>query len=80
MADLIGERLALTIVMETATIAFIWITSFIIGVYAATHQYKPRRLCRLVHRLRRPVGAQLPAGAGAALCRQGLFRPCRSAA
>lgn len=40
VADLIGERLALTIVMETATIAFIWIASFIIGVYAATHQYK----------------------------------------
>ena len=40
VADLIGERLALTIVMETATIAFIWIVSFIIGVYAATHQYK----------------------------------------
>src|SRR5262249_35255831 len=38
--DLIGERLALTIIMETATIAFIWIVSFIIGVYAATHQYK----------------------------------------
>ena len=38
--DLIGERLALTIVMETCTIAFIWIVSFIIGVYAATHQYK----------------------------------------
>src|SRR5215813_3579155 len=38
--DLIGERLALTIVMEASTIAFIWIVSFIIGVYAATHQYQ----------------------------------------
>ncbi len=38
--DLIGERLALTIVMESATIVFIWVVSFIIGVYAATHQYK----------------------------------------
>lgn len=38
--DLIGERLALTIVMETATIVFIWVVSFVIGVYAATHQYK----------------------------------------
>ena len=38
--DLIGERLALTIVMEASTIAFIWIVSFVIGVYAATHQYK----------------------------------------
>src|SRR5260370_19378242 len=40
VSDLIGERLALTIVMETSTIAFIWIVSFAIGVYAATHQYK----------------------------------------
>jgi peptide/nickel transport system permease protein len=40
VADLIGERMALTLVMESATIAFIWIVSFVIGVYAATHQYK----------------------------------------
>ncbi|UYN94859.1 MAG: ABC transporter permease [Enhydrobacter sp.] len=40
VSDLIGERLLLTIVMETSTIAFIWIVSFVIGVYAATHQYK----------------------------------------
>ena len=33
------------------------------------------RLRRLLHRLRRPVDPELPAGAGAALCRQGLFRP-----
>jgi peptide/nickel transport system permease protein len=38
--DLIGERLALTIVMEASTIVFIWVVSFVIGVYAATHQYK----------------------------------------
>ncbi len=38
--DLIGERIALTMIMEAATIAFIWIVSFVIGVYAATHQYK----------------------------------------
>jgi peptide/nickel transport system permease protein len=40
VADLIGERLVLTMVMETSTIIFIWVVSFIIGVYAATHQYK----------------------------------------
>jgi peptide/nickel transport system permease protein len=28
-------------VMEISTIIFIWVVSFIIGVYAATHQYKP---------------------------------------
>jgi len=38
--DLIGERIVLTLIMETCTIAFIWIVSFIIGVYAATHQYQ----------------------------------------
>ena len=40
VADLIGERMALTLLMESCTIAFIWIVSFVIGVYAATHQYK----------------------------------------
>jgi peptide/nickel transport system permease protein len=40
VADLIGERIVLTLVMESSTIAFIWIVSFVIGVYAATHQYK----------------------------------------
>jgi peptide/nickel transport system permease protein len=40
VSELIGERLALTMLMETSTIAFIWIVSFVIGVYAATHQYK----------------------------------------
>jgi peptide/nickel transport system permease protein len=32
--------MALTLIMESATIAFIWIVSFVIGVYAATHQYR----------------------------------------
>jgi peptide/nickel transport system permease protein len=40
VADLIGERMALTLIMESSTIAFIWIVSFVIGVYAATHQYR----------------------------------------
>ena len=40
VADLISERMMLTIIMETSTIAFIWIVSFVIGVYAATHQYQ----------------------------------------
>jgi peptide/nickel transport system permease protein len=38
--DLMGERLVLTIIMESCTILFIWTVSFVIGVYAATHQYK----------------------------------------
>ncbi len=40
VADLISERMVLTIIMETCTIVFIWVVSFVIGVYAATHQYK----------------------------------------
>ncbi|MDP2376872.1 ABC transporter permease [Reyranella sp.] len=40
VSELIGERMALTLIMETTTIAFIWIVSFVIGVYAATHQYR----------------------------------------
>src|SRR3954469_2619207 len=40
VSSLIGERMALTLIMESCTIAFIWIVSFVIGVYAATHQYK----------------------------------------
>lgn len=40
VSELIGERMALTLIMESATIAFIWIVSFVIGVYAATHQYR----------------------------------------
>jgi peptide/nickel transport system permease protein len=41
VSQLIGERIALTMVMEISTIIFIWVVSFIIGVYAATHQYRP---------------------------------------
>ncbi len=41
VSQLIGERLALTMVMEATTIIFIWTVSFVIGVYAATHQYRP---------------------------------------
>ena len=40
VSELIGERMALTLIMESSTIAFIWIVSFVIGVYAATHQYR----------------------------------------
>ena len=40
VSELIGERMALTLIMESCTIIFIWTVSFIIGVYAATHQYR----------------------------------------
>jgi peptide/nickel transport system permease protein len=41
VVQLIGDRIALTMIMEISTIIFIWVVSFIIGVYAATHQYRP---------------------------------------
>lgn len=41
VSQLIGERVVLTMIMESATIVFIWVVSFVIGVYAATHQYRP---------------------------------------
>ncbi len=41
VTDVIGERIALTMLLESCTIIFIWVVSFVIGVYAATHQYKP---------------------------------------
>jgi peptide/nickel transport system permease protein len=41
VSQLIGERMVLTIIMESCTIIFIWVVSFVIGVYAATHQYRP---------------------------------------
>ena len=39
VADIIWERLAWTVVLSLGSIVFIWIVSFPIGVYSATHQY-----------------------------------------
>ncbi len=39
VADLIGDRLILTLILNAATIAFIYVVAFPIGVYSATHQY-----------------------------------------
>lgn len=39
VADLIWERLALTVVISGVTMLFTWIVSFPIGVYSATHKY-----------------------------------------
>ena len=39
VADVIGDRLFLTMVLNFFTVAFIYIVSFPIGVYSATHQY-----------------------------------------
>ncbi len=39
VADVIGDRLFLTMVMNFVTVLFIYVVSFPIGVYSATHQY-----------------------------------------
>lgn len=39
VAELIGERLLLTMVISTATLLFTWLVSLPIGIYSATHQY-----------------------------------------
>ena len=39
VAELIGERLLLTVVISLFTLLFTWVVSIPIGVYSATHQY-----------------------------------------
>ncbi len=39
VAKVVGDRLVLSVVVSVATIVFIWVASFPIGVYSATRQY-----------------------------------------
>ena len=39
VADVVGDRLFLTILVSFVTIIFTWIIAFPIGIYSATHQY-----------------------------------------
>ena len=39
VADVIGDRMFLTMILNVLTVAFVYIVSFPIGVYSATHQY-----------------------------------------
>ena len=39
VAQMVGDRLLLTMVLSISTILFIWIVSFPIAIYSATHQY-----------------------------------------
>jgi peptide/nickel transport system permease protein len=39
VAELVGERLLLTMVISTLTLIFTWIVALPIGIYSATHQY-----------------------------------------
>ena len=37
--DVVGDRVALTMMMSFVTIVFTWLVAFPIGIYSATHQY-----------------------------------------
>jgi peptide/nickel transport system permease protein len=39
VAQMVGDRLLLTMVLSLCTILFIWVVSFPIAIYSATHQY-----------------------------------------
>ncbi|HZT17788.1 MAG TPA: ABC transporter permease [Dongiaceae bacterium] len=39
VSQLVGDKLLLTMVVSIATIVFIWVVSFPIAIYSATHQY-----------------------------------------
>ncbi len=39
VADVVGDRMFLTVIVSLVTIVFTWIVAFPIGVYSATHQY-----------------------------------------
>lgn len=39
VADVVGDRLFLTILISIVTILFTWVIAFPIGIYSATHQY-----------------------------------------
>ncbi|QCO15096.1 ABC transporter permease [Azospirillum brasilense] len=39
VSDVVGDRLSLTAIVSFATILFIWVVSFPIGIYSATRQY-----------------------------------------
>ncbi|MDY0871753.1 ABC transporter permease [Dongia rigui] len=39
VSEVVGDRLMLTVVVSLASILFVWIVSFPIAVYSATHQY-----------------------------------------
>ena len=39
VADVVGDRLALTMLISIVTVLFTWAVAFPIGIYSATHQY-----------------------------------------
>ena len=41
VADLVGQRLAMTVVLTLATLLLTWFIAIPIGVYSAVNQYSP---------------------------------------
>lgn len=39
VSEVVGDRLMLTVIVSAATILFVWLVSFPIGIYSATRQY-----------------------------------------
>ncbi len=39
VSEVVGDRLLLTLLLNFTTVIFIWVVSFPIGIYSATHQY-----------------------------------------
>lgn len=39
VADVVGDRMPMTILLNVATVVFVYLVSFPIGIYSATHQY-----------------------------------------
>lgn len=39
VADVVGDRMPMTILLNVATVIFVYLVSFPIGIYSATHQY-----------------------------------------
>ena len=72
--EVIGDRLALTIVLSFAAVVFTWVLALPIGIYSAVRQYSIGDYIFTIHRLHRPGGAELPAGADPDVLRLSLLR------
>ena len=80
IAEVIGDRLANTLILAVGTILFTWILAIPIGIYSAVHHNTPQDYAVTFLRLSGAGGAQLPARAdiavvGGARVRLGDRRP-----
>ena len=75
VSEVVGPTLPLTIVLNTATILFVYIVSFPIGIYSATRQYSWGDYGFTFIGYIGARDAELPARPDHALFRQSLVRP-----